>query len=279
MLHRKNRKILYLFIVLLLALCLFLIAKGVRLQKQVIPIIVSPENELKAFRSLSPERKERMEQITQLDSRFTKVYQNDSGEVEVWIYRDENDDIDGAVDACYGIAVVQNQRSYLFPEVYYGKLYQAYIDEEEGNLYFAGDDVSGTEILRQRLYVFELREEDVKLITEISPLDVTSELVGKIIAYGNKKTHTVSLYDFGTKIFTSNAIDRYDEIEGINYEMQIQYVFDTRVKVKIHPGLKFKDKSMYSFEEIEPIEYRLIINGSGDTRPIALIREADERIR
>lgn len=272
--YSQNKRIVFLLIFIALVLSVLTIIRCFNAEKKVIPILVSPENELKVCHSLSQERKERMEQVSQFNSSFTKIYQDDSSELEVWIYVDENDyAADSAADAGYGIALVKNKEKYIFPEVYYGKIYQVYMDEDERYLYFSSDDVSGTEILRQRLYVFELSENDVKLVTEVSPSDITSELLGKIVAYGNEKADTISLYDSDGKIFTSNYIEKYNEVEGINYEMQIEYIFNTQVKVKIHPGLKFESRSMYSFEEIEPIEYNLIINYSGETREIELIRE------
>lgn len=271
--YSKNKKIFFVFIFFILVLSTVLITRYLYTEQEILPILISPENELKISRSLSQERKERMEQMSQFNSRFTRIYQNDSSTLEVWIYIDEDDYTDSAVDAGYGVAIVKNNEKYIFPEVYYGKIYQAYMDQDEKYLYFSSDDVSGTEILRQRLYVFDLGENEVKLATEISPLDITAELLEKIVAYGNKKTHIISMYDSGEKIFTSNYIEKYNEIEGINYEMQIEYIFDTQVKVKIHPGVKFKSRSMYSFEEIDPIEYKLVIDYGGDTRKIELIRE------
>lgn len=272
MFNNKKRKIVLTFICFVLAVSVVLKTKYSYEEKEILPILTSPESEFQVTRSLSQERKENMEQISQFDSRFTKIYQDDSNQLEVWIYIDENDYTDSAVDAGYGVVIVKNQKKYIFPEVYYGKIYQACTSKDGKYLYFSSDDVSGTEVLRQRLYVFELKENDVKLATEVFPSDITTELLRKIKAYGDKKTHTISLYDSEEKIFTSNYIEKYKEIEGINYEMQIEYVFDTQVKVKIHPGLKYEGKSMYSFEEIEPVEYNLNIDYDEDTRKIELIR-------
>lgn len=272
MLHRKEKRKFLFAICIILTSSVCLAVNSMQTKQEEITTIATLPDELDASQVVSRERIERMERLSRFQPCFTLIYENSTEGIEVLKYVDENDYQDNPTDAGYGVVVVRNGREYRFPKVHYGKIGQAYMYEQEPYLYLCGDDVSGTEMLRQRLYVFDISGDDVKLAAEISPSDVTAELTDHMKAYGDKKAHTVSLHDSDGKIFTSEYIDNYDEIEGINYDMHIEYIFDAQVKVKLWPGLKFCDQSMYSFEQLEPIEYHMLLQYEGDEKKITLVK-------
>ncbi|MBR3288833.1 MAG: hypothetical protein IKI71_03635 [Lachnospiraceae bacterium] len=180
-------------------------------------------------------------------SLFECIYGGLDEKISVWsLMRSNNEE---SLDY-YGIIVYFNEKEYQFANLCHGKNPVADYNDKTKELYIACDVVEGTGVHSEVLYVFDLKNDEVKHIATLDPYDVQQYFAEKM-SFDVKEN--VITFKFNNKVIGNmvNLEGGDGALRTIVVGEQIAYEFDEEhnIKVNVIPGIKFGPGTNIYYEE------------------------------
>ena len=192
------------------------------------------------------------------------VYGDFESDISVWVMINGGDQ---EFFASKGVIIRKDGKNTCFPNVYHGNNALAALNEENGDIIFAGGYMEGTGTHIEVLYLFKLNQDGIYEINNVvSPFEIQNEIIDKI-DYSIEGNEITFIKDNKAISNVTNLEDGMGMLEEIWVGEQISYEFDddNNIKVSVVPGKKFVTGLVLLYDDMPTFEAKVRLTDNGFT--------------